>query len=230
LIRRIQRRLFKIFEELKNSIPLYGKAYQPVNFADINLSTLDQIVKLAKRGSEHHLQQALTLTRGVLSSLKYPVYDDTIFTSQVPGGMISNLQSQLQQMGQIDQLEAILAEIPKVRADVGYVPLVTPTSQIVGSQATFNVMFGRYQMLSKEFQMLLRGEFGKTPIPPNPELIEKMLDSDQKPKLYRPASYLSPVLEDELNLPYVKTHRDKLLHLMLKQSADTFLRKKYRIS
>ena len=229
LLLRIQKRLFRIFRELKDHIPLYGKAYQPVSFSDINLTTLNQIVKLAKRGDQHQLDQALTLTRGLLSSLKYPVYDDAIFTSQVPGGMISNLQSQLQQMGQLDQLEAILAEIPKVRADVGYVPLVTPTSQIVGSQATFNVMFGRYQMLSNEFKMLVRGEFGKTPAPPNPELVEKIVGSDQTLQRYRPASYLSPVLEDEEHLPYVRSHRDRLLHLMLKQSADTFLRKKYGI-
>lgn len=227
LILRIQKELFKIFRELKAHIPLYGKAYKPVRFDDINVKTLTQIVKLAKRGNQHQLDQALTLTRGLLSSLKYPAYDDAIFTSQVPGGMISNLQSQLQQMGQLDQLDAILAEIPTVRADVGYVPLVTPTSQIVGSQATFNVMFGRYQMISNEFKMLLRGEFGKPPAPPNPDIMRQIIGSDEAPFRYRPASYLSPVLEDELSLPYIKTHRDQLLHLMLKQSADTFLKEKY---
>ena len=107
LLRRIQKELFKIYEELKAHIPLYGKAYQPVKFDDINVNTLSQIVKLVKRGNDHQLDQALALTRGLLSSLKYPAYDDAIFTSQVPGGMISNLQSQLQQMGQLDQLEAI---------------------------------------------------------------------------------------------------------------------------
>ncbi len=227
LLRRIQKELFKIYEELKAHIPLYGKAYQPVKFDDINVNTLSQIVKLVKRGNDHQLDQALALTRGLLSSLKYPAYDDAIFTSQVPGGMISNLQSQLQQMGQLDQLEAILAEIPSVRADVGYVPLVTPTSQIVGSQATFNVMFGRYQMISNEFKMLLRGEFGKTPAPPNPDIMRLVVGSEIPPHRYRPASYLSPVLEDEPVIPYIQSHRDRLLHLMLKQSADTFLKEKY---
>ena len=226
LILRIQKQLFKIYEELKVHIPLYGKAYAPVNFEDINLTTIKQIVRLLKRKDEHHLDQALTLTRGLLSSLKYPAYDDTIFSSQVPGGMISNLRSQLQQMGQLDQLDAILAEIPIVRADVGYVPLVTPTSQIVGSQATFNVMFGRCQMLSNEFKMLVRGEFGRTPSPPNPELVEQVTSMEKPLHKYRPASYLHPVLEQEQSLLYVKTHRDRLLHLMLKQSADTFLKKK----
>jgi pyruvate/oxaloacetate carboxyltransferase len=227
LIMKIQKELFKIFKELKDYIPLYGKAYRPVSFDDINVQTVKQIVKLAKRQDTHHLDQALTLTRGLLSSLKYPTYDDAIFTSQVPGGMISNLQSQLQQMGQIDQLEAILTEIPIIRADVGYVPLVTPTSQIVGSQATFNVMFGRYQMLSNEFKMLLNGEFGMLPAPPNPDLMRQVIGSEQPSHHYRPASYLSPVLEDEQPLPYVKTNRDRLLHLMLKQSADSFLKTKY---
>ncbi len=227
LILRIQKELFKIFKELKAHIPLYGKAYRPVSFDDINYKTLNQIVKLTKRGNPHQLDQALTLTRGLLSSLKYPVYNDAIFTSQVPGGMISNLQSQLQQMGELDKMDAILAEIPAIRADVGYVPLVTPTSQIVGSQATFNVMFGRYQMISNEFKMLLRGEFGKPPAPPNPDIMQQVLGSDEAPYRYRPASYLSPVLEDEQSLPFIKSHRDLLLHLMLKHSADHFLKEKY---
>lgn len=227
LVMRIQKELFKIYDELKEFIPTFGKAYSPVHFDDINYKTLNQIVKLSQRRDSHHLDQALLLTRGLLSALKYPAYDDAIFTSQVPGGMISNLQSQLEQMGQLDQLTAILEEIPRVRADVGYVPLVTPTSQIVGSQATFNVMFGRYQMISNEFKMLLRGEFGKLPGSPNPELMMHVVQSSDAPVKYRPASYLHPVLEDEETLPYVKTHRDRLLHLMLKQSADTFLKTKY---
>ena len=88
-------------------------------------------------------------------------------------------------------------------------------------------MFGRYQMISNEFKMLLRGEFGKTPAPPNPDIMRLVVGSEIPPHRYRPASYLSPVLEDEPLLPYIQSHRDRLLHLMLKQSADTFLKEKY---
>ncbi len=136
---------------------------------------------------------------------------------------MSNLQSQLRQMGQLNRLDEILEEIPRVRADVGYVPLVTPTSQIVGSQATFNILMGRYTFVSNEFRMLLRGELGRTPTPPDPEILHLVLGPGNEPLRYRPASYLHPVLEDDHDLPYVRTHRDLLLHLMLKQPADQFL-------
>jgi oxaloacetate decarboxylase (Na+ extruding) subunit alpha len=143
--------------------------------------------------------------------------------------MLSNLESQLKQMGQLEKFDAILGEIPRVRAEVGYVPLVTPTSQIVGSQATFNVMLGRYQMVSNEFRMLLRGEFGRTPAPPDPEIVRQVLGPGEVPLRYRPASYLHPVLEDHHDLPFVRSQRDLLLHLMLKQPADTFLTGKYHL-
>jgi oxaloacetate decarboxylase (Na+ extruding) subunit alpha len=89
---------------------------------------------------------------------------------------------------------------------------------------------GRYQMVSNEFKMLLRGEFGRTPAPPNPAVIAQVLGTEDAPLQYRPASYLHPVLEDDYNLPFVRTHRDLLLHLMLKQPADDFLRIKHGLA
>jgi pyruvate/oxaloacetate carboxyltransferase len=168
--------------------------------------------------------------RDLMHSLDYPPHDNGIFEAQIPGGMLTNLQSQLQQMGQMSKIEEILAEVPSVRADVGYVPLVTPTSQIVGSQATFNVLTGRYQMVSNEFKMLLRGEFGKTPVPPDPDVVHQVLGPDEAPLRYRPASYLHPILEDDHDLPFIKSRRDLLLHLMLKRPADEFLKRKYGLS
>jgi oxaloacetate decarboxylase (Na+ extruding) subunit alpha len=89
-------------------------------------------------------------------------------------------------------------------------------------------MLGRYAMVSNEFRMLLRGEFGKTPAPPNPEIVHQVLGPGEEPLRYRPASYLHPVLEDSYDLPFVRSRRDLLLHLMLKQNADEFLARKYR--
>jgi len=229
LILRIQRTLFELFEELRHTIPLYGKYYQPVGYDDIDRTVVQQILAHIQRGSEADLESALTLMRNLMRDLHYPAYDDTIFKAQIPGGMLSNLQNQLKQMGKLDLLNAITQEIPHVRADVGYVPLVTPTSQIVGSQATFNVMMGRYQMVSNEFKMLLRGEFGHLPTSPNPEVIKQVLGPGESLLRYRPASYLMPILEDEYDLPFIKTYRDLLLHLMLKQPADEFLKRKYGI-
>ncbi len=88
---------------------------------------------------------------------------------QVPGGMLSNLLNQLKQAGKEDQLDEVLQEIPRVREDAGYPPLVTPSSQIVGTQAVYNVIMGeRYKMVTKEFKGLVHGEYGRTPRPSTP--------------------------------------------------------------
>ncbi|GHU80861.1 hypothetical protein FACS1894191_7020 [Clostridia bacterium] len=114
---------------------------------------------------------------------------------QVPGGMLSNLVSQLKQAGKEDQLDAVLQEIPRVRKDSGYPPLVTPTSQIVGTQAVFNVVTGeRYKMIAKEFRGLVRGEYGKTPAPIDDEF-RKFIVGDEEPIDCRPADLLEPELE-----------------------------------
>jgi pyruvate/oxaloacetate carboxyltransferase len=227
LLRRVQTRLFDIYDELRAYIPEEQQTHRPVACEDVERQAVTSIVRLVRRGRPEDLQRALKLMHRLLADLGYPAYDDTIFASQIPGGMLSNLQTQLKQMNQLDRLPEIMAEIPSVRADVGYVPLVTPTSQIVGSQATFNVMMGRYQMVSNEFKMLLRGEFGHTPAEPDPEVLSTVLAPDEPVLTYRPASYLHPILENHHDQSYVRTHRDLLLHLMLKQPADTFLKRKY---
>ena len=98
---------------------------------------------------------------------------------QVPGGMLSNLLSQLKQAGKEDKLEEVLKEVPRVRKDAGYPPLVTPSSQIVGTQAVFNVIMGeRYKMVTKEFKGIVRGEYGRTPVPIDPEFRKKIIGDD----------------------------------------------------
>ena len=225
-----QARLFEIQGTLAEHISPANRTHRPIAYDDIDPRSVSAILELLHRDGPGDLAQALKVMRELLASLGYPAPDDTIFTAQVPGGMLSNLESQLKQMGQLDKMDQILAEIPRVRAEAGYVPLVTPTSQIVGSQATFNVMLGRYQMVSNEFRMLLRGEFGRTPAPPDPEVVQMVLGPGEAPLRYRPASYLHPVLEEEHELPYVRSRRDLYLHLMLKQSADQFLQRKYRLA
>ncbi len=111
---------------------------------------------------------------------------------QVPGGMLSNLLSQLKQAGKADSLDDVLKEVPKVRKDAGYPPLVTPTSQIVGTQAVFNVITGeRYKTVTKEFKGLVKGEYGKTPVDIDPEFRKKILGTEQ-PITCRPADLLQP--------------------------------------
>ncbi len=114
---------------------------------------------------------------------------------QVPGGMLSNLLSQLKQAGKEDKLEEVLKEVPRVRKDAGFPPLVTPSSQIVGTQAVFNVITGeRYKMVTKEFKGVVKGEYGKTPVPIDPEFRKKII-GDEKPIECRPADLLKPELD-----------------------------------
>jgi oxaloacetate decarboxylase alpha subunit len=114
---------------------------------------------------------------------------------QVPGGMLSNLLSQLKQAGKEDKLDEVLAEVPRVRKDSGYPPLVTPTSQIVGTQAVFNVITGkRYSMCTNEFKGLVAGEYGTTPMPIDPAFQKKII-GDKKIIKGRPADQLKPELD-----------------------------------
>ncbi|MDO6817296.1 sodium-extruding oxaloacetate decarboxylase subunit alpha [Cobetia amphilecti] len=121
--------------------------------------------------------------------------DSRILVAQVPGGMLTNMESQLKEQGAGDKLDDVLAEIPRVRKDLGYIPLVTPTSQIVGTQSVMNVMMGeRYKSISKEVQALLKGEYGAAPAPFDSELQSRVLEGGE-PITCRPADNLTPEME-----------------------------------
>ena len=121
--------------------------------------------------------------------------DSRILVAQVPGGMLTNMESQLREQNALDRFDAVLEEIPRVRKDLGYIPLVTPTSQIVGTQAVMNVMAGeRYKALSKETRGILRGEYGEAPAPFDEALRERALEGDQ-PLTCRPADRLDNELD-----------------------------------
>ncbi|AZI13224.1 sodium-extruding oxaloacetate decarboxylase subunit alpha [Avibacterium paragallinarum] len=121
--------------------------------------------------------------------------DSRILVAQVPGGMLTNLESQLKQQNASDKLDLVLQEIPKVREDLGYIPLVTPTSQIVGTQAVINVLMGeRYKTIAKETAGILKGEYGRTPAPGNAELQARVLEGAE-PITSRPADHLEPEME-----------------------------------
>jgi methylmalonyl-CoA carboxyltransferase 5S subunit len=127
---------------------------------------------------------------------KFLGVETEIFDSQIPGGMISNMESQLKQQGASDRLKDVLAEVPRVRKDAGYVPLVTPSSQIVGTQAVFNVLMGNYKALSGEFADLMLGYYGETIGPRDPSVIEAAAKHAKKgPITCRPADLLKPEWE-----------------------------------
>ncbi len=120
--------------------------------------------------------------------------DPEILLHHIPGGMISNLRSQLQQQGALDRLDEVLEELPRTRADLGYPPLVTPTSQIVGVQSVLNVLAGeRYQMVTQETRDYVKGLYGRSPAPMNPDILKKIL-GDEKPFTGRPADLIPPML------------------------------------
>ena len=129
--------------------------------------------------------------------------DSRILVAQVPGGMLTNMENQLREQGATDKMDEVLAEIPRVREDLGFIPLVTPTSQIVGTQSVINVLTGeRYKSVTKETAGILKGEYGSTPAPVNAELQARVLEGAQ-PITCRPADVLEPelaVLTDELHV------------------------------
>lgn len=151
-----------------------------------------------------------------------------IFESQIPGGMLSNMESQLKQQKAADKMDEVLAEVPKVRADSGYPPLVTPTSQIVGTQAVFNVLMGRYKVMTGEFADLMLGYYGETIAPRNPEVIELAAKQTGKPPITcRPADLLKPewqeLREAALALPGCNgSDEDVLTFAMFPQVAPKF--------
>jgi oxaloacetate decarboxylase alpha subunit len=121
--------------------------------------------------------------------------DINILKSQIPGGMISNMENQLREQNALDKLDEVLKEVPRVRKDMGYPPLVTPTSQIVGSQATLNILTGeRYKVITKETRQCLLGNYGKLPAPIDEELMSKV-SADGKVTDCRPADLLEPEWE-----------------------------------
>lgn len=154
---------------------------------------------------------------------------------QVPGGMISNLISQLKSQNKLDKFEEVLEEVPKVRAELGYPPLVTPMSQMVGTQAVFNVILGeRYKMVPKEIKAYVKGEYGRPAVPISKEIQEKII-GDEKPITGRPADSISPQLEGFRNemKEFLEQEEDVLSYALFPQVATEYFKfrraKKYKI-
>ena len=183
----------------------------------IDLAELDKVTKYFAPLREKYLAEGLLNPKALNVDVNALLY-------QVPGGMLSNLMSQLKQAGKEDKLIEVLEEVPRVRADVGYPPLVTPSSQIVGTQAVFNVIGGeRYKMVTKEFKGIVKGEYGKTPVEIAPEFVKKIIGDDERITC-RPADMLKPELE-ELRAKianYIEQDEDVLSYALFEQVAIKF--------
>ena len=187
----------------------------------LDQNLLAEIAEYLRPMREEALASGLMNTKVLGVNIKTLMY-------QVPGGMLSNLVSQLKEMGQEDKYEAVLEEVPRVRKDFGEPPLVTPSSQIVGTQAVLNVVSGeRYKMVTKESKKLLSGEFGQTVKPFNPEVQKKCI-GDTKPITCRPADLIKPQLADiEKEMAQWKQQdEDVLSYALFPQVATEFF--KYR--
>ena len=168
---------------------------------DEPLSNLDANLRVQMRVELTKLHKAADYFRGVKTQLvkdfglndNIPI-DPKVLTFQIPGGMLSNLLNQMKEMGSADKYPELLEEMPRVRAELGYPPLVTPTSQIVGSMAALNVTLGRYKMIPNEVKDLVRGKYGRTPAPIDPE-VKKLAIGDEPQIDHRPADDIAPQME-----------------------------------
>jgi oxaloacetate decarboxylase alpha subunit len=191
---------------------LKGTPYDP----GLNLTVLSEIAVYFQKVRKHYLEFDLAAKN----------IDPNVIIYQLPGGMISNFISQLTQQNALDKLSEVLAELPRVREDLGYPPLVTPTSQIIGTQAVFNVLFGHYKMPSTETKQYLRGYYGLPPGPVNEE-VRQMVIGNEKPITCRPADLLPPGLEKarEEATPYSDKLEDVISVALFPQAAICFLKK-----
>lgn len=182
----------------------------------LNLDSLNEVRKYFMPLREKYLASGLLNTKVLAVDINTLLY-------QVPGGMLSNLVSQLKQAGKEDKFEEVLQEVPRVRADAGYPPLVTPSSQIVGTQAVFNVLFGRYKNISKEFKSLIKGEYGKTPVPIDPDFAKQII-GNEKQITCRPADLIEPELDKlkQAAAQYVEQDEDVLSYALFEQVATKF--------
>ena len=185
----------------------------------LELEKLDVVAKHFNKIRENYLASGLIdpkVLKVDVNALRY----------QVPGGMLSNLISQLKMAGKSDKLDEVLEEVANVRADAGFPPLVTPTSQIVGTQAVNNVLFaneGRYARVTKEFKGLVRGEYGKCPAPVSDDFRKKIIGDDEVID-YRPADKIAPELESlrQRVAPYKEQDEDLLSLALFEQVAIKF--------
>ena len=188
----------------------------------LDLSKLGEISNYFNTVKEKYIKNG-TLDSKVMSP------DANVLIYQVPGGMLSNLVSQLKQQNAMDKYKEVLEEVPRVREDMGFPPLVTPSSQIIGTQAVLNVIMGeRYKMVTKETKALVRGEYGKTPKPISDEIIEKILGSKEEVITCRPANRIMPELDNmrkEMN-GYFEQDEDVLSYALFPGVATEFF--KYR--
>jgi pyruvate/oxaloacetate carboxyltransferase len=197
---------------------LKGTPYDP----GLDLELLNEIAEYFREIREKYYDQLR------LIDPKSERIDASIIVHQIPGGMFSNLLEQLREQKALHRLKEVLEEVPKVRKELGYPPLVTPTSQLVGTQAVLNVISGkRYSIVPKEIKDYVKGLYGKPPAPIDPKVKKKII-GDEQPIKTRPADLLEPALDriPEYVKSYIGSEEDKLTYALFPQTAMEFFKKR----
>ena len=189
-----------------------------------NLSLLDELGR--------YLESVLPKYSDFINNTKMSIIDASVLLHQIPGGMLSNLVSQLKEANALHRIDEVYDELPRTRKDLGYPPLVTPTSQIVGTQAVQNVLFGRYQMVSSQVKDYAYGLYGRPPVPMDPAVQSKCLKGyarGETPIDCRPADILAPELEKarEEVKDLARDDGDLLIYALYPTTGKRFLRWKY---
>lgn len=186
--------------------------------AELDLEAISKVANYFKNLYHKRVQKSATAADSI---------DPDILIHQIPGGMISNFRSQLAQQNALDKLDDVLKEVSEVRKDFGYPPLVTPTSQIVGTQAVLNVIAGeRYKMVPKEVKDYVKGMYGRSPVKMDKDFVNKILDGEKQIK-HRPADDLKPVLSkitDEIEPRFITQDEDILSYAMFPEVAAEFFK------
>jgi pyruvate carboxylase subunit B len=183
---------------------------------------------------DDYLESIAPKYRDYLATNKMAVIDTGVLAHQIPGGMISNLISQLKEANALHRLPEVHKEIPITRKELGTPPLVTPTSQIVGVQAVLNVLLGKYKMITNQVKDLVYGLYGKTPTPVDPEvqkIVLKGYKRGETPITGRAADYLEPELEEDKKKigDLAKTEEDLLTYALYPTTGEQFLKWKYGV-
>ena len=180
----------------------------------------------------YDLEKVAVKYRDLLDTSKMAQIDTGVLLHQIPGGMYSNLVNQLKEANALDRIHEVMKDLPQTRQELGYPPLVTPTSQIVGTQAVMNVLFGRYEMVPAEVKGLAYGLYGKTPAPMDPKVQKKILkgyERGEKPTTKRPGEILEPewdkAVADTKGL--AKNDGDILIYALYPTTGKRFLKWKY---
>ena len=188
---------------------------------------LEQLLAL-----DEYLEEIAVKYHEFLDTTKISVIDTRVLAHHIPGGMFSNMMAQLKEADAVDRLHEVYAELPRVRKELGYPPLVTPTSQIVGAQAVLNVLLGRYKMISREVRDYVYGLYGRPPAPIDPEVRRLALENYEhgdQPITVRPADTLSPELEGarEATKGVARDMGDVLIYALYPTTGMKFLEWKY---